>query len=64
MNEKFKEYTEKGFEFEIFSLQSHALYVTVSKFAGGSDWHCDEVYRGDNLDHAFAACELWMEGVE
>ena len=70
MNEKFKEYTDKGFEFEI-SSHGKQFNVSVYKFVTDKwvrgffhEQHTRVVYEGDNLDHAFAAADLWLEGSE
>lgn len=56
MNEKFKCYTDEGFEFEIGDLNG-ALFVLVNH-----EGATRPVYIGGNLDHAFAACDLWLLG--
>lgn len=64
MNEKFKEYTDKGMTFLFYTWEG-IFYIEVSVSYGWSDeWECPHnkaLYVGDNLDHAFAACELWLE---
>lgn len=61
MNEKFKEYTDKGFEFFI-GHDDHDSKVQVihAVWNGGQFCGCEKLYEGDNLDHAFAACDLLL----
>ena len=55
MNEQFKYYTDRGFDFFIEGTTT-GMQILVSYL------YEDDVYEGDNLEHAFAACDLWMEG--
>ena len=65
MNEKFKEYTDKGITFLIYSSEG-TFYIDATVLYGWDDaWgepYVKTLYIGDNLDHAFAACDLWLEG--
>ena len=64
MNEKFKEYVAKGFDFTMtWAGIPRDLYIEV-------EWTIDDfdgervIHKGNNLDHAFAAADLWLEGSE
>ena len=61
MNEKFSEYVAKGFDFYI-SLRE-GMWVEVGyNYTDGEGWErVVRIFSGDNLDHAFAACDLFLE---
>lgn len=63
ITEIFKEYTSEGFEFVIGhdDYDSSVMIIVASWDGGQFAGECCEVYRGDNLDHALAACELYLE---
>lgn len=57
MNEKFKEYTEKGFEFEIYRTDTLGYIVHVFI---GTGYSVQEIYAGSSIDEAFLACDLYL----
>lgn len=63
MNEEFKYYTDKGFIFSFFTFDG-VLTISVQMIEGGYNpdgYFSSDVYQGDNLDHALAACDLYLE---
>ena len=65
ITELFKEYTSKGFEFAISpDKYDDSIMVIEASWSDGFIKGCRcEVYRGDNPDHALAACDLYFGSI-